>query len=195
MEIVGQEQMRTDLDLGYHVIVIDSVDGIGIYNFKVGKLAGKLLFEVIVSHNGIVGEAIIVAVEQLENVSENLSAVATVDFLDYEIYRLRLFILLLTPSCDIGIEKRLIDVLIRYPGCCHRLARLRVLQRNGLVAHVGINLLLVRYGLVRPDERGVIRIGMERDTIMLIFLASLLDAMRLAGTRCSEVDKLKRVVE
>ena len=179
MEIVGQEQMRTDLDLGYHVIVIDSVDGIGIYNFKVGKLAGKLLFEVIVSHNGIVGEAIIVAVEQLENVSENLSAVATVDFLDYEIYRLRLFILLLTPSCDIGIEKRLIDVLIRYPGCCHRLARLRVLQRNGLVAHVGINLLLVRYGLVRPDERGVIRIGMERDTIMLIFLASLLDAMRL----------------
>ena len=195
MEIVRQKQMRTTLYLGYHSIVIYVVDGIGIYNFKVGKLAGKLLFEVVVSHDGIVGETEVISVKQLEDISENLGAVASVDFLDNEIYRLRLIILLLAPSGYIGIQKRLIDVLICYLRRCNRFASDTILQRNGLVAHIGINLLLVSNGLIRSDKRCIIRIRMERDTVMLVFLANLLYSVRLAGSGRTEVDKLERFVK
>ena len=58
------------------------VDSLGIVDGKFIKLSAQLLFEVLVGNDWIIGEASLVAVEQLEDVAENLSAVAAIDFLD-----------------------------------------------------------------------------------------------------------------
>ena len=83
---------------------------------ELAKNLFKFLGEIIIGHNGIVGESGCVAIEQLEDITEDLGAVAAIDLLDNEEHRLRFIVLLLTPRGNISLKKRLHHISVNDPA-------------------------------------------------------------------------------
>ena len=170
--------------------------------------AEEVLLQVRVRIDGILRIAVVVAVEQLEEVAEDLRAVAAVDLLDHEELRRRMIALLafrhLPPRQLVGLRERLRDELVDdalslrnvFAFLNARCSSGRSgFQRPdfGLVIRIGV----LHCRLVASDERRVVAVRMEchADRVgILLILDNLVRMERLASAAGAVEDALERLV-
>ena len=160
-----------------------------IWNIQTIECLFKLLSHIIVCLNRIIGEAIWIAVKQLEKVTKNLSAITSIDFFNHKELFLGFIIRICIefPCLDISLEECLFYEFINYALFCYGFA---IIILDYMTSHI-THLHRFSCRFITSYKCRIVTIRMKSCTNHTFTTNSFVDDMRLTCSWCAIIDLLK----